>query len=561
MPPSPGRRCLDVGPAVSPSGTSTPRAADVLPRRSVGRRPTSPAVRAPAASHRVFRYPGAMRITWPVSSVLLLLTLPLACSTVGPARHRGRHDVRGGRDVSTSAPTGGDPPTRSSPRVDASATASTPSTRRPDRTPPPAPMRARPSRPKPPTRPVHGHHRDRDHRRPRDLHRHHHPDSSPRARPARSPPGCLDGQQNGDETDVDCGGSCPACDLEQMCPLDADCDSLSCTDGDACVAATCDDGKKDGAETDIDCGGPSASLPRRRLLPRRRRLRERRLHANICQPPPATTRSRTRTRPTSTAAAPVTPAPTARAACVLDDDCASLVCEANKCVAATCSDGVQNGPETGRRLRRPGLRPLPARGPHHQRGRLRPDRHDTNEFVEIFNNTGADVDLANIRLVLVNGTQQQRPTATEPRPRRRAQAGRLPRGRQPTVVLPPGPPQGQVRRADNHPKRQPRRHRPRRRRRQEAARRPLLRGRDDHGQPSPASASSASSRAPPSRPTSSTATPTVGSLIRFPNGNDKNDANTDLDLRKNPTPGAANVPCNSPPPCPAPPPVHRASQR
>ena len=47
-------------------------------------------------------------------------------------------------------------------------------------------------------------------------------------------PTCTDGIQNGDETDVDCGGS-------------------TC---DPCPEPTCTDGKQNGAETGIDCGGP-----------------------------------------------------------------------------------------------------------------------------------------------------------------------------------------------------------------------------------------------------------------------------------------------------------------
>jgi len=46
-------------------------------------------------------------------------------------------------------------------------------------------------------------------------------------------PTCSDGIQNGDETGVDCGGSCPAC------------------------PPTCDDGIQNGDETGVDCGGSS----------------------------------------------------------------------------------------------------------------------------------------------------------------------------------------------------------------------------------------------------------------------------------------------------------------
>lgn len=52
-----------------------------------------------------------------------------------------------------------------------------------------------------------------------------------------APPACDDGIQNGDETGVDCGGSCPT-----VCP-------------------TCDDGIQNGDETGVDCGGSCGPCP------------------------------------------------------------------------------------------------------------------------------------------------------------------------------------------------------------------------------------------------------------------------------------------------------------
>lgn len=48
---------------------------------------------------------------------------------------------------------------------------------------------------------------------------------------------CSDGVQNGDESGVDCGGSCAACGAEP----------------------TCDDGVQNGDETGVDCGGDCAA--------------------------------------------------------------------------------------------------------------------------------------------------------------------------------------------------------------------------------------------------------------------------------------------------------------
>src|SRR5262249_7904687 len=66
----------------------------------------------------------------------------------------------------------------------------------------------------------------------------------------------ADHQQDGSETDSDCGGSCPGCAVGLKCNVDADCSTNAC---DAlsmlCVASQCADHQKDGAETDLDCGG------------------------------------------------------------------------------------------------------------------------------------------------------------------------------------------------------------------------------------------------------------------------------------------------------------------
>jgi hypothetical protein len=68
---------------------------------------------------------------------------------------------------------------------------------------------------------------------------------------------CLDHTQDGNETDLDCGGGiCKGCELGQTCLLDQDCKSMAC---DAlalkCVSDTCVDFRADAFETDVDCGG------------------------------------------------------------------------------------------------------------------------------------------------------------------------------------------------------------------------------------------------------------------------------------------------------------------
>jgi hypothetical protein len=46
---------------------------------------------------------------------------------------------------------------------------------------------------------------------------------------------CKDGRQNGSETDVDCGGSCPRCRAGKSCETRDDCTTALCVDG-ACLS-------------------------------------------------------------------------------------------------------------------------------------------------------------------------------------------------------------------------------------------------------------------------------------------------------------------------------------
>ena len=39
---------------------------------------------------------------------------------------------------------------------------------------------------------------------------------------------CADGHQNGDESDIDCSGGCPACDVGYGCSSSSDCTSDAC---------------------------------------------------------------------------------------------------------------------------------------------------------------------------------------------------------------------------------------------------------------------------------------------------------------------------------------------
>ena len=88
------------------------------------------------------------------------------------------------------------------------------------------------------------------------------------SQPSDAPSSCGDGIKDGDESDIDCGGSCPPCGIGQACLANGDCGhapGCSPSSGCACDAVSmtcvydhCFDHVKDGSETDVDCGDPLA---------------------------------------------------------------------------------------------------------------------------------------------------------------------------------------------------------------------------------------------------------------------------------------------------------------
>ena len=114
-------------------------------------------------------------------------------------------------------------------------------------------------------------------------------------------PSPTDGIKNGDETGVDCGGSkAPKCPTGQGCKVTADCNNVACDPATKlCAAPAHDDGLKNGDETGIDCGGPTA----------------------------------------------VTKCPTGQG-CAAQADCDNVLCTALVCAAPAKDDKLKNGTET-----------------------------------------------------------------------------------------------------------------------------------------------------------------------------------------------------------------------
>ncbi len=111
---------------------------------------------------------------------------------------------------------------------------------------------------------------------------------------------CINGFQDGLETDVDCGGQqCPACSPNKACAIGTDCKSAICLNKVCQAPLACTNGKKDELETDIDCGG------------------------GACKPC------------------------TGGKSCVVQDDCADKSCVNGTCSDGTsCTDGKLNSAET-----------------------------------------------------------------------------------------------------------------------------------------------------------------------------------------------------------------------
>lgn len=86
------------------------------------------------------------------------------------------------------------------------------------------------------------------------------------AQAAACTPTCTDAEQNGDETDVDCGGSCPACGIGKACVQDQGCANFGVCDEQRCrVANSCHEilqrfpNARDGAYSIAPTGAPAGA--------------------------------------------------------------------------------------------------------------------------------------------------------------------------------------------------------------------------------------------------------------------------------------------------------------
>jgi len=200
---------------------------------------------------------------------------------------------------------------------------------------------------------------------------------------------CVNKAQDGTETGVDCGGTCPVkCDGEP-CTKNEDCQSTTCKpdktcappgtktcgvglpnpceNGEACgqdrdcqtdycrtllcaapPATVHQDGRRNGGETGIDCGGKAAPA---KLCPAGQKCVtaddcQSTCTNGLCDAPSATDGKQNNGETDIDCGGPNAPKCTLTKKCVSNGDCLAAACTLQVCVEPTSDDGIKNGAET-----------------------------------------------------------------------------------------------------------------------------------------------------------------------------------------------------------------------
>ncbi|MBK6460902.1 MAG: hypothetical protein IPF92_07830 [Myxococcales bacterium] len=161
-------------------------------------------------------------------------------------------------------------------------------------------------------------------------------------------PSATDGVKNGDESDVDCGGTtAPRCALGKACREQDDCDATPCIGGE-CKKPSPTDGLRDNDETDVDCGGLVApKCADGKSCINGRDCASAVCRAFVCRAPSITDGVKNGDETYIDCGGTKAPACAAGDPCLVASDCTSLVCLPTKaCAGAYTNDGVKNGTET-----------------------------------------------------------------------------------------------------------------------------------------------------------------------------------------------------------------------
>jgi plastocyanin len=159
-------------------------------------------------------------------------------------------------------------------------------------------------------------------------------------------PNCFDGVHNGDETDVDCGGPCSPCPDGAGCNLGDDCESGVC-EGGQCLGASCSDGIVNGTETDVDCGGACPDCADGLACQMGSDCQSGHCAVQLCVPASCANSMLNAGETDVDCGGPLCAPCVEGKICNTGSDCISGNCNANVCAEGTCNDGLMNGMETG----------------------------------------------------------------------------------------------------------------------------------------------------------------------------------------------------------------------
>jgi hypothetical protein len=155
---------------------------------------------------------------------------------------------------------------------------------------------------------------------------------------------CSDGVKDGTETDVDCGGICPACVTGGGCTAATNCVSLVCSSG-KCAAPACDDHVRNGNEGDVDCGGSCPPCADGLRCTSGMQCADGSCSMGTCAAPSCTDGVKNGNE-TDVDCGGSCGKCSNGSGCTAGADCTSGLCNMNKCFSSGCQDGMKDGTET-----------------------------------------------------------------------------------------------------------------------------------------------------------------------------------------------------------------------
>ena len=158
-------------------------------------------------------------------------------------------------------------------------------------------------------------------------------------------PVCDDGVRAGDETGIDCGGSCPACEPGNPCREAQDCSSGVC-ERSFCLVASCTDGVRNGSETGTDCGGDCALCPGGETCTSNDECLSGRCRGGECAASSCEDGRQNGSETDIDCGGDMCPQCAGGLSCLDRDDCVSGICAAGECTSPACNDRRQNQDET-----------------------------------------------------------------------------------------------------------------------------------------------------------------------------------------------------------------------